>query len=180
MKTETFDGRKITIRKPTKEDLKHIKKFQDFINSLIEERAKITHTKKKLLREEKDWLEGVLKGVRKHRRLLLIAEHNGLIVGTTGIDLGKGRSSHVGRFGITIRKGYRGIGLGRYLMGEVLRAAEEGLKPPPKIIRLSVFPDNKPAINLYKKFGFKKVATIPKQFEYEDKLLNEIVMLLYL
>lgn len=118
--------------------------------------------------------------MRKHRRLLLVAEYNGLIVGTTGIDLGRGRGSHVGHFGITIRKSCRGVGLGKYLMGEILRMARKELKPPPKIIRLSVFPNNKPAIALYKKYGFKKVATIPNQFEHRGKLLDEIIMLLYL
>jgi len=51
------------------------------------------------------------------------------------------------------------------------------LKPKPKIIRLNVFPTNKPAISLYRKFGFKKVAKIPKQISYLGKLIDEIIML---
>jgi len=54
------------------------------------------------------------------------------------------------------------------------------LKPKPKIIRLNLFPTNKPAIALYRKYGFKKVATIPKQIEFQGKLLDEIIMLLNL
>jgi len=83
-------------------------------------------------------------------------------------------------FGITIRKDYRRIGLGNYLMKEIIKLAKKELKPKPKIIRLSVFSNNKPAINLYKKHGFKKVAVIPDQLQYKGRLVDQAVMLLYL
>ena len=60
-------------------------------------------------------------------------------------------------------------------MTEILKEAEKELKP--KIIRLSVFPENTIAQNLYKKFGFKKVARVPKQLEYKGKLTDEIIMI---
>jgi len=94
------------------------------------------------------------------------------------IELGKERQNHVGGLGISIRNGYRGIGLGEYLMKEIIKLTKKELKPKPKIIRLSVLPNNKPAIGLYKKCGFKKVAAVPKQMQYKGKLLDEIVMLL--
>jgi len=65
-------------------------------------------------------------------------------------------------------------------MKEILKLAKRKLKPKPKIILLSVFSTNNIAINLYKKFGFKKVAKIPKQFQYKGKLVDEIVMMRYL
>jgi len=86
------------------------------------------------------------------------------------------RQSHVGEFGISVRKEYRGIGLGKYLMKTTLKLAKKRLKA--KIIRLSVFENNRVAQNLYKKFGFKKVAKIPKQIQYKRKLISEIVMVL--
>lgn len=54
MKTKIFDGKKIKIRKSTKRDLQYVEKFQDFINSLIEEGVRIAHNKKKLFQEEKE------------------------------------------------------------------------------------------------------------------------------
>jgi len=144
----------------------------------VEEEAKILINKKLSLKEERKWLEGTLKNFKEHKQVFLVAECGNQIVGTTGIDLGQWRSNHIGNFGITIRKGYRGIGLGRYLMGEILKLAKKELRPLPKIIRLSVYPNNKPAINLYKKYGFKKVAQIPKQIQYKGKLIDEIIMLL--
>ena len=110
--------------------------------------------------------------------MFLAAEYDDKIIGTTGIDLDRWRKDHVGNFGITVRQGYRGIGLGKFLMAEILKLAKKELKPKPKIIRLSVYPNNKPAIALYKKFGFKIAANIPKQIQYKGKLINETIMLL--
>lgn len=180
MKTKTFSDKKIIIRKLTKGDLKNVKKFQDFINSFVEEEAKILVNQKMSLKEEKKWLDGLLKDIKNKKKVFLIAEHNSRIVGSAGVELGMWRKSHIGEFGITIRQGYREIGLGKYLMGEIIKSAKKELKPRPKIIRLTVYINNKPAIKLYEKHGFKKVAKIPKQIQYKGKLIDEIIMLLYL
>ncbi len=180
MKTKIFDGKKITIREFSKKDLRNVKKFQVYINSAIEEEALINLNKKISLVQEKKFLEEQLRKVKSRKSIYLIAEANDMIVGTTQVFLGEGRQEHVGNFGIIIRKGYRGIGLGTYLMKEVIELAEKKLKPKPKIIKLDVFPINKPAIGLYESRGFKKVAIIPKQREYKGKLYDEMVMLRHL
>ncbi|PIR71544.1 MAG: hypothetical protein CO145_01015 [Candidatus Nealsonbacteria bacterium CG_4_9_14_3_um_filter_37_13] len=177
MATKIFNGKKITIRKISKNDLRNVKKFQDFINSFVKEDAKIMMNEKISLKEERKWLKEKLGKTRKQKALFLLAEHNAIIAGTTGIDLNIWRQSHIGDLGITIKKGYREIGLGTYLMKEIIKLAKKELKPKLKIIRLSVFPTNKPALALYKKFGFKKVARIPRQIQYKEKLIDEIIML---
>ena len=154
--------------------------FQDFINSLVMEEAKISLNKKVTTQEEKKTLKGFMEGVKNKTRIFLIAECDNKIVGITSIELGKWRKNHVGTLGIMIKQGYRGIGLGKYLMKEILKLSKRALKPKPKIISLSVYPGNKPAINLYRKTGFKEVARIPKQIQYKGKLLEEVIMLLYL
>jgi len=176
MKTIIFGSKKIIIRKLSNGDLKNVKKFQDFINSFVKEDAQILYNKKFSLKEEKNWLKEQLQNIKNHKTVFLMAQDHNKVIGTTGIDLHRGREAHVGEFGITIRNGYRGIGLGKYLMKEIIKLAKKELKP--KIIRLSVFPTNKAAIGLYKKLGFKKVAKIPKQIQYKGKLLDEIIMLL--
>ncbi len=178
MITKIFGSKKIKIRRLSKGDLRNVKKFQDFINSLIKEDAQILMNKKFSLKEEKSWLEEQLKKIKNRKTVFLAAECDDKIVGTTGIDSSIGRQNHVGNFGITIRNNYRGIGLGKYLMKEIIKLAKKELQPKPKIIRLAVFPTNKPAISLYKKFGFKKVAKIPEQIQYRGKLIDEIIMLL--
>lgn len=180
MELKIFDKKKIKIRRLCRKDTKRVKEFQEYINSLIEEGVKILLNKKLTFKEEKRWLEDTFKQVKKHRKVSIVAEHSNRIIGNTGIDLDRGRKSHIGNFGISIRKGYRGIDIGKFLMEEIIKLAKKELKPKPKIIRLSVYSNNKPAINLYKKYGFKKVAVIPKQIQYKEKLINEVIMLRYL
>ena len=177
MITKIFGGKKIQIRKLSKKDLRNVKKFQDFINSLVREGAQITITEKKSLGEEISWLNSHLKKIKEAKGVFLTAEAENKLAGNTEITLNEGRQSHIGMLGISIRKDYRGIGLGKYLMKEIIKLAKKELKPKPKIIRLGVFPTNKPALALYKKFGFKVVARIPKQIQYKGKLIDEIIML---
>lgn len=171
-----FGGKEIVIRKISKKDLGRAKDFLDFINSLVRENAKILINKKQTLAEERSWLKDSLKG-RSSKRVNLIAEHKGKIVGSARVESGRWRKSHVGEFGITVRNGYRGVGLGKYLASETIRLAKKDLGV--KIIRLSVYSSNKPAISLYKKLGFKKVAEIPRQIRYKGKLISELIMLLF-
>ena len=180
MKIKIFDNKKIKIREISKGDLKNAKKFQDFINSLVEENAMVKLNKKQSLREETEWLKEKLKQIKGKKEVALIAESEDKIVGNTQIGLDWGRQSHIGDFGISIRKGYRDIGLGTYLAKEVIKLAKKELRPRPKIIRLSVYAANKPAIVFYKNLGFKKVAKIPKQGKIKGKLVAEIIMLLEL
>jgi ribosomal protein S18 acetylase RimI-like enzyme len=178
MITKILDNKKITIRQFSKSDLKKAEQFRDFINSFVEEDAQIIINEKISLKGEKKWLKDKLEYIKKKKAVFLVAEHNSVIIGTTGIDSRIWRQSHIGEFGITIKKGYRGIGLGTYLMKEIIKLAKGKLKPKPRILRLTVFPTNKPAMGLYKKLGFKVVAKIPKQIQYKGRLISEVIMLL--
>jgi ribosomal protein S18 acetylase RimI-like enzyme len=180
METKIFDNKKIKIREISKGDLKNGKKFQNFINSLVKEDAMIKMNRKQSLREETEWLRGKLKQIKNKKEVALIAEYKDKIVGNTQIGLDWGRQSHIGDFGISIRKGYRNIGLGTYLAKEVIKLAKNKLRPRPKIIRLSAYATNKPAIEFYKNLGFKEVARIPKQGKIKGKLVAEVIMLLEL
>jgi len=179
-KIKIFNGKKITIRPLLKKDLKLPEKFRKFINSLITENAQVAFNKKLSLKEERIFLKNTLSQIKKRFGVFIVAEHNKIVVGTASITLKGNRQNHVGEYGITVRKDYRGIGLGGYLTEEIIKLSQKQLKPTPKIIRLSVFSTNKPAINLYKKHGFKKVAEIPNQMEYNGKLVGETIMLLRL
>jgi len=86
----------------------------------------------------------------------------------------------MGRFAIAIVREYRGIGLGKYLISEVIKSAKKEFGADLKVIQLEVLANNKPAIALYKKAGFKIVAKIPKQIQYRGKLIGEYIMVKYL
>ena len=125
MKDKTFIDKKITIRQFLKSDLKNVKKFRDFINSFVEEDAQIMMNEKISLKGEVEWLKGKLESIKKGKAVFLVAEHNGRIIGTTGINLRIWRENRIGNLNIIIKKGYRGIGLGTYLMKEIIKLSEE-------------------------------------------------------
>jgi len=174
---KTFGDKKITIRSIQKSDLKIVKKFQEFVNSLIKEDVKITLSKPVGLKEEREFLKDILKSKRRRTRVFIFAECDGEIVATTGVEQLKGKQNYIGRFGIIIRNGYRGFGLGKYITAEIIRLATRDLRPKPKMIKLEVYANNVPAIGLYKKMGFRMVARIPKQFQHKGKLVDEFIML---
>ncbi len=180
MQIKKFGDKKITIREINKSDLRNAKKFQDFINSFVREDAKLSMNKEIDLKEEKAFLKDVLGTVKNKERVYLVAESDNKVVGTASIQQKKWRMNHVGLFGITIREGYRGFGLGKFLMQEVIKIAKKNMKPTPKIIELEVYVNNKPAVGLYKKIGFKIVAKIPHQMQWKGKLMGVYIMLKYL
>src|SRR3989344_2368192 len=173
MKTELFNGKKITIRTIKKSDVKKAKAFWEFINSLIKEDAMILQNKKATPKAEIEFLENILKTKNKKTGVFLVAECDGNIVGSPNIPLEKWRRSHIGKFGIAIRNGYRGIGLGKCLMAEIIKLAKKELKPRLKIVQLEVYANNEPAMQLYKKMGFTIVARRPKQVQYKGKLIDD-------
>jgi ribosomal protein S18 acetylase RimI-like enzyme len=173
--SKEFEGKKIKVKNLSTKDLKKAREFQDYINSLIEEEAQILLNKKVGLKEEKKWLKKEIGEVKNGKRVTIVAEHKNKIVGICDVWLKKGRESHVAEIGISVRRDYRGIGLGKFLMKTALKIAKDKLRP--SLFRLSVFSTNKIAQNLYKKLGFKEVARIPKQIQYKGKLVDEIVMM---
>lgn len=182
MTTKTFGdlpaqaGKKLTISPMSAKDLKCAKEYADFINSLIEEDAKILMNKKQTVKDEQEWLKRTTKSIKNKKRVSLIARDDNKIVANTEVELKTFKQNHIGKFGIAIRRGYRGNGLGKYMMSEVLKLAKKQL-PGLKVFWLDVLENNKPAIALYKKMGFKIVGKIPKQIQYKGKLVAEYIMI---
>jgi RimJ/RimL family protein N-acetyltransferase len=71
-------------------------------------------------------------------------------------------------------KKFRGLGIGLAMMDYLIEWArkQEGLEK----ISLTVFSTNKPAINLYQKFGFKIEGISRKQYKIEGKYVDDIIM----
>lgn len=177
METKIFGNKKLTISTLSKKDFKFVKEFLDFINSLVEEDAKILMNKKMNLKEEMEFLEKGVKSIKDKKKVYLIAKDGNKVVANTSIELGVYKRNHIGKFAIAIRDGYRGSGLGTYLMREIMKLAKKELNPGPKIFQLEVYKNNKPAIGLYKKMGFNIVGKIPKQVQHKGKLIGEYIMI---
>jgi L-amino acid N-acyltransferase YncA len=177
MEPKTFmakDGRKVTLRTVKWEDLNDL---LDFINSLVEEGADIVRTEKVTRAEEADWLGKLLARIEKGELIDCAAEVEGKVVAHAEIGKREGLMSHVGGFGIAIKQGYRGIGIGTRTMQTLI---EESKKAGLKILILEVFDTNNIAKHLYQKMGFKEAGRIPKGIYKNGKYVDLIRMTLEL
>ncbi|VVB75850.1 Mycothiol acetyltransferase [Candidatus Tiddalikarchaeum anstoanum] len=163
------------IRSPKISDAKLA---MNFINAFVEENADINMNKKTSLKNEKEWLKCIISDYKKRKSVQLFAFNEKNIVGSTGINLKSFKQSHIGSYGITISKGERGKGLGKKLTELILKLAKERLKGLELVI-LEVFKRNKKAISMYKKFGFKTVATLKGTIKNKGKYFDEYIMHLW-
>ncbi len=173
-----MEGKEIRIKKFSTQDKKRVKAFLDFNHYVTEEELMLAENRRRTPKEEERRLERILKATNRKEEALLFVEDEEKIVGTVKVSLRTGARSHVAEVSsLIIRKDYRRMGLGKRLMTEVIATAKKELKRKPKILRLSVFAVNEPAIKLYTKFGFNAVASIPKQLQYKKKMVDETIMI---
>ena len=99
--------------------------------------------------------------------LLLIAEISGRHIGNCSLMSigGYKRYRHRCDIAIALYKEYCGLGIGKAMMETVLGIAE---KTGYEQAELEVIADNKPAIALYEKLGFKIYGTFPNNMKYAD------------
>lgn len=99
--------------------------------------------------------------------LLLIAEIGGRHIGNCSLMSigGYKRYRHRCDIAIALYKEYCGSGIGKAMLETVLDIAE---KAGYEQAELEVIADNKPAIALYEKLGFKIYGTFPDNMKYED------------
>jgi len=167
---EARDGRKVTLRTPTWEDLDDM---LDFINSLVDEDAMILMETKQTRDQEVDWLARALSNMEKDRQVRVVAEVGGRMVGQCEVALGAGRKSHVGTLGISVKQGYRDIGIGQELMREAERhAGRLGIEK----IMLEVFAINDRAIHVYEKMGYGIFGCIPGEVKYKGEYVDCVSM----
>jgi RimJ/RimL family protein N-acetyltransferase len=163
----------IIIRYPKKDDVKKLRKF---INFAMKETEFIGRYKQIKTKDEKKWLSDVLIKMKKKKTALIIAEHDGIIIGSSDIKSGAGNDvrNHVGSFGIVILKKYWGLGLGTKMMDLILGIGKKDLHI--EMAQLSVYGKNKKAQNLYMKMGFCKIGVLPNGVKMKGKYDDDIFM----
>jgi len=101
-------------------------------------------------RKEKDWIRSHL---MHPGRLLIVADADGELVGMLDFRNGQQqRISHRGTLEMSVRRDWRGVGVGRALLTVMLDWAT--LNPLIYKVSLSVLSDNRAAISLYRRMGF--------------------------
>lgn len=167
------DGTPYLIRYPKRTDVRELWRY---INELSKEKIFISFQGEEIsLEEERIWVNSVLKKIKDKKSVQLLVESDKKIVGVSGIDT-KGRiNTHVGIFGISLAKDFRGKGIGKKLIELVLSEAKENLQHL-KIIHLECFATNDIACNLYKSVGFKEYGKLPGGIAYKDGFVDEVMM----
>ncbi len=166
------DGREVVFRYPKLSDVDDCLKL---INSLIGERARILLVKKLTKRGEYEWLRNVIKDMKSGKKIQILVDVGGRVAGSAEIRRKKDTAeSHIGDLGISIAKGYRDIGIGSELIKTLIQMAKEKWKI--EIAKISVISDNKRAMHVYKKLGFRIVGRIPGGYKREGKYLDEILL----
>lgn len=84
---------------------------------------------------------------------MIVAEHDGQIVGHAGLHLFAGRRKHVGDIGIAVDESLHGRGIGSAMMAVLMDLADNWYN----LVRveLQVYADNASAIHMYENFGFQ-------------------------
>ncbi len=175
---QTKSGKACVIRWTKWDDLQQL---TDFINKIAQEDAFLPYSPidKETLESESKFLASALTDGSTKKGSFVVAEVDGRIVGASDVRTqtrSRDRSKHVVVFGIIISKKYRGEGIGGHLITTVLDHAENFLEGI-KLVTLTAFAENEPAVNLYKKHGFVEVGKIPNALYRKNSYSDEIIMI---
>jgi len=168
------DGREVTLRAPRWEDLDDL---LDFINSLVDEGVDISRDKKVTREEEANWLGRILADIENDRIIGMVAEVDGRVVANSEVARKSGIMDHVGELGISIKAGFRDIGIGTETMKALI---EESRRVGLKVLVLDVFASNSRARHLYKKVGFEEAGRIPRGICRKGEYIDLIRMIMTL
>ena len=173
-----FKDKEIRIRYLIEEDVERANKFNRFANELAKDKtAFISNDIEQILETQDFQVSERLKEISEKRAIVLIAENNSNnIIGRASITPKVGLAGHIGLVEVHILKGYRSLGLGKYLITEILKLSKKELSKM-SMVRLSVFSNNEAAISLSKKMGFKKIVRIPQQVSSNGTVADEVIML---
>lgn len=109
------------------------------------------------------------------RAVFLCAWKDGKLVGTGFISGMTKRMKHRARLAISVLKSEWNKGVGSMLMEKMIEFAKE---TGAEIIELEVRSDNKRAIHLYEKYGFRRIGTFPGFFKIDGEYIDFELMCL--
>lgn len=157
-------GRVVVLRSAEVSDAKDLIEYLKITTGetpyLIREPEEVTIT----LEQEQNFIENKIK---EERELMLIATIDGKHVGNCSLMsiAPYKRYAHRCEVAVALYQEYCGCGIGMAMLQTVLDVAKNlGYEQ----VELEVISDNKNAIELYKKLGFEKYGSFPKNMKYSD------------
>lgn len=170
---KTDKDAEVFIRYPKIEDTQAM---LDYINNLSNEKTFILFQGEQMtLEEEQAYVERQLKNIDDKKTVMLLVFNMEKLVGIAQVEQKDKAEKHLGNFGISVAKEFRGKGIGKLLMQLVIQEAEKNLSGM-QIMTLSVFGDNEVAQDLYKKFGFQEYGKLPGGIIHNGRLVDHIYM----
>jgi RimJ/RimL family protein N-acetyltransferase len=168
-------GKEIVLRFPRKDDLEDL---LEYINELSREDTFLTFSGEVITRKEEElFLTDVLKDMKVHKQLFLMAYDGNRLAGVCGIEQDKSvrkRALHIGIAGISLRKEYRGDGIGRTMFETLIKIGCKYLLY--KLLTLNVYSLNIKAQKLYESVGFKRYGVLPGGIYYKGDYIDKIQM----
>ncbi|MFA5136418.1 MAG: GNAT family N-acetyltransferase [Patescibacteria group bacterium] len=170
---KTKDGTKYYIRYLHANDVRII---LDYFNTLSDEHTFISYQGEHLsLEEEQKYVDSQLKKLKEKKAVQLLVFSGEKLIGVADLKMQERIEKHIGVFGITLAKAYRGKGIGTKLLEITLCEASkylEGLR----IIKLGVFANNTLARSLYKKYGFVEYGCLPGGIVQDGCYIDHVYM----
>jgi len=140
-------------------------------NQGIEDKIATLETRLRGIDEMKEWFVS-----RTPRyKVIVIKDSEGTVRGWASINVFNSRCcySGVGDISIYVERNLRGNGIGRLLIGYLIKTAKE--QDFHKLV-LSTFENNEVGKKLYKATGFREVGTYVNQGILDDKFINITIM----
>lgn len=171
-------GETATIRYPQMSD---VEAMTEYVNTISAEDIYISLSGEQLSEEEeRTYLDDQMHKMEDGDAVLLLCTVNGNIVGICGVNRNqqsRKRSIHIGIFGISLKKEFRGQGIGYELAKTTIDQAQLNIDNL-RIITLTVYKPNVQAHKLYQKLGFIEYGVLPEGTKYKEGFIDEIQMYL--
>lgn len=161
-------GNEITFRYPEESDFSDMYSFACDIGS---EDTFVALDAPPTEKEEQDFFARMLEDVEKKDAIYIMAYVGDVFAGNGRVNRGKGRHRHAGHIGISLRAAYRDEGIGTELMKSLIDEARAlGLR----LLTLTCFETNAPALHVYEKLGFQKAGVIPGAIAFKGQFIGEV------
>ncbi len=165
----TKKGNKCIIRYPKWEDLDL---FLRFANRLSEEDTFVLLSGERISRDrEITFLSDILSAIERKKKIHLIAEIDGKLAASCGIDIADRRKKHVGDIHISTDRDFREEGIGTILMKTLIKEAK---RMKLHLLTLTCVETNSRARHVYEKVGFILSGTVPGAIQYRGSYVGEV------
>jgi RimJ/RimL family protein N-acetyltransferase len=167
------DGRVYVLRNGTEDDAPAV--LDNFILTHGQTDFLLTYPEEMSFTPERE-REYLRKKTESGREVEIVAEIEGNIVGTAGIDaLGNAeKTRHRASFGISVDKAYWGYGIGRALACACIECAKAAGYTQ---LELEVVAENKRAAALYGSLGFVEFGRNPRGFLSRASGMQEVILM---